>query len=76
MTGPGREVIAGQRFGALIEAIDLSVFEICAPADIAQVDDELRCTGCDVALCDVEHEDSLSLLITVAIAHLACCTIR
>ncbi|WP_020525165.1 hypothetical protein [Catelliglobosispora koreensis] len=76
MSGPSREVVAGHRFDALSQVIDLSVFEICAPADMAKVDDELRCAACDVALCDVEHEDSLSLLVNVAIAHLACCVLR
>jgi hypothetical protein len=36
----------------------------------------LRCATCEAVLCDVEHDDSLCLLITVAVAHLAGCTNR
>jgi hypothetical protein len=39
MSGPGPQVVAGHRFDALLDVMDLSSFTICTPDDIAKIDD-------------------------------------
>lgn len=38
--------------------------------DSAATDPQLVCTVCNGVLCDVEHEDSLGVLVDVALHHL------
>ena len=51
------------------EHIDLLEVELCVSEDSAKIDLEMTCSRCGKALCDVEGNDNLEVLVRVAKAH-------
>ena len=49
---------------------DLSRFEVRVSDDTAKPDPELYCLDCGERLCDVEHGDTLEILVDVVAVHL------
>ena len=52
----------------------LEVVEIDGSDDEVKADPQLVCRRCGALICDVEHGDSIGLLVHCALDHLAACS--